>query len=106
MLQLSEKTRQARTQLGARDDQVDGTVVKQELTALKTFRQFFTHRLLDHARPGKADQGLGLGDDDIAQHGQTCRYAAVNRVGKYGNERQSFFAHAGQHCGGLGHLHK
>jgi hypothetical protein len=51
-------------------DHVDGAMLQQELAALKAFRQFFPHGLLDHPRPGEADQRLGFGDIDVAQHRQ------------------------------------
>src|SRR5262249_39930987 len=41
--------------LAAIDDHVDRTVIEQELTALEALGQRLAHRLLDHARTGKAD---------------------------------------------------
>lgn len=44
-----------RTQLPTVHDHVDGAFFEKHLRPLKALRQFFPHRLLDDAGPGKAD---------------------------------------------------
>ena len=43
-------------------DQMDHAMREQELGGLERRRQRLAQRLLDHARPGKADVRAGLGD--------------------------------------------
>src|SRR3972149_6239769 len=54
-------------ELFAMADQVDQAVVQQELAGLKTLRQLLLGGFLDHPRPGKPDERLGLGDDYVAE---------------------------------------
>src|SRR5271155_1985514 len=49
-------------------NRVQEPVVQQKLAGLESRRQLLPDRLLDHARPGEADQCAGLGDVQIAQH--------------------------------------
>ena len=50
-------------------DLIDHSVFLQILGTLETVGQFLSDRLFDDARPGKADQGAGFGEMDIAEHG-------------------------------------
>src|SRR5690606_3291412 len=61
-------------------DHVEGAVLEEELAALEAFRQGLAHGLLDDARAGKANQRLGLGDVDVAEHSQAGGHAAGGRV--------------------------
>src|SRR6185295_11869325 len=63
-------------------------------------------RLFDHARSGKADQGIRLSKHDIADHRKTRRYPAHGRVREYRNERQLFGRELGQRGAGFRHLHQ
>ena len=38
------------------------------------------HKLLDHTRPGEADQRARFGKANVALHGETGRHAACSRV--------------------------
>src|ERR1051325_950196 len=76
-----EQRADAIAQIAALDDHVDGAVREKKFGTLKTFRQLFAHRLRDHARAGETDECLGLRDDDIRHHRQTCRDAARRWVG-------------------------
>lgn len=42
--------------------------------------------------PTKSDQGLGLGDDDVAHKGKTSAHAAHGGVGQHADEGQAFLA--------------
>ena len=68
---------------------IDHSVFEQKFAALKTFRQFLADGLLDHARPGKADQRLRFGDDHVAEHRKARGHAAGRRVGQNGDKRQT-----------------
>lgn len=94
MHHLRKQTRQARTQLIARNDHVDGAMFQQELATLEAFRQLLAHGLLDHARAGKTDQRLRLGHDDITKHRQAGGNTAIDRISQHGDERQAFFTQA------------
>ena len=50
-------------QVFAMNDGVDHSVFQQKLAALKPFGKLLPDRLLDHARPGEADQRAGFRDD-------------------------------------------
>jgi hypothetical protein len=63
-------------------------LLEQELGTLEAFGQVLAHGLLDHARAGKADQGAGLGDHQVAHEGEAGRHAAHGRVGQHGDEGQ------------------
>src|SRR5690625_1395295 len=60
----------ARAQLAAIDDLDDNAFFKQKLGALEALGQLFANGLLNHARAGKADQCIGLGQMDVTQHAQ------------------------------------
>ena len=62
---------------------VDHAMFQQIFGALEAFRQFFADGLLDHALAGKADQGAGLGNMDVAQHGIGGGDAAGGRMGQH-----------------------
>ena len=64
-------------------------MLKQELRPLKARRQGLTDRLFNHPRAGKADQGLGFGDIDIADHPQRGCHPARRRIGHDREIRQS-----------------
>jgi hypothetical protein len=81
-------------------------LVLQELGALEALGQLHAHGVLDHARAGKADQGLGLGDHDVAHEGKAGRHAAHGRVGQHADVGQALLGQAGQGGIGLGHLHQ
>ena len=46
-------------------NEIDEAVLEEELGALEAFGEFAADGLLDHAGSGKADEGLGFGDDHI-----------------------------------------
>src|SRR5690554_5004162 len=54
--QLREQRRDLIARLPPVDDHVDRALLEQELGALETFGQRLAGGLLDHARPGEADQ--------------------------------------------------
>jgi glycine hydroxymethyltransferase len=63
-------SRRRRLELGAIDDDVQESVLQQELTALEPVREILADRLLDDAWPGEPDQCTRLGDVEITQHGE------------------------------------
>src|SRR5207247_763459 len=88
------------------DDEVDLTVLKQELRALEPFGQGLADRLGDHARPREADQRARLGEDDVAEHREARRDATRRRIGQHRDVRQPALAETFEGRGGLGHLHE
>ena len=93
MGQVGKQTVQSVFHVAAMDDHVDGAMLKQELAALKTLRQFLPHGLLDNPRTGETDQGTGLGHIDIAKHSQRCGPPTVNRISEHRNKRQAGITH-------------
>src|SRR4051794_16314221 len=61
-------------------DEIDEAVFLEELAALEAFGQLDLDRVPDGPRAGEADQGLGLGDDEIAEHREARGDAAGRRV--------------------------
>ena len=53
---------------GPRNNPVDHSMLQEKLRSLKTLREIFFDGLLNHARPGKANQGIWLRIDHIPQH--------------------------------------
>ena len=98
--------RDARAHVAAVDDHVDLAFLQEEFGALEAFGKLFTHGLLDHARTGKADQGLRFGDDDVAHEGERRRHTAHRRVGQNRNEGQTRFGETRHGRRGLRHLHE
>src|ERR1019366_6203459 len=78
----------------------------QEFGALKTFGQLLANGLLDDARAGKADEGAGFGDVQIAQHGETGGDAAGGGVGEHAHKGQAGLVEAHEGGGDFGHLHE
>src|SRR5688572_25818863 len=64
----AQRAGDGRLQLAPIDDQIQHAVFEEELAALEALGQLLANGLLDDARTGKADQRLGLGDVEIAQH--------------------------------------
>src|SRR5205809_7387111 len=62
------QSRDLAAEVFAVDDEVDEAVLLEELAALEAFGQLNLDRVPDRPRAGEADQGFGLGDDEIAEH--------------------------------------
>ncbi len=105
-LQQSHQRGEFVAQLAAVDDHVDGAFVQQELGPLKPVRQGLADCLLDHARPGKTDQGARFGDHHIADKGKTGGHTTHGRVGQQRDEGQLFLRQQSDGGRGLGHLHQ
>src|SRR5260370_203585 len=70
----AEELRKPVAHLLAVDDGVDHAVLHQELAALEPFRQLLPDGLLDDARPGEAEQCLGLRQDHVSEEGEGGRH--------------------------------
>ena len=81
-------------------------MLEQVFGALEAFRQLLAHRLLDDARAGEADQRAGLGDLDVAQHGEARGDAAGGRIGQHDDVGQARFLHQLDRDGAARHLHQ
>ena len=64
----------------------------QVLGALEAVGQLLADGLLDHPRPGKADQRAGLGELDVAEHGVGRGDAAGGRVRQHDDIGQARLA--------------
>jgi hypothetical protein len=105
-LQHGKRCGDAVAQLAAVHDHVHGALVLQELGALEAFGQLHAHGGLDHARAGEADQGLGLGNDDIADEGKAGGDATEGGIGQHRDVGQALLGQARERGIGLGHLHQ
>ena len=73
---------------------------------LKPLRQLLAQGLLDHPPPREANEGLGLGQDQIAQHGETGGHPSGGGVGEQGQVEQPRPPVPLQGTGDFGHLHQ
>ena len=80
-----QQTRQGIFHILTADNPINETVFHQELCPLKTFWQLLSNRLLNDAGTGKAYQCPRLCQDNIAQHGETCRHSTGSRISKHRN---------------------
>ena len=63
------------------DDHINETMLQEKFRPLKAFGKFNSDRLVNRTRAGKSDQGIGLGNDNITQHGKARRDSACRRIG-------------------------
>jgi hypothetical protein len=93
-------------QLGAWHHHVDHAVVQQVFGPLEALRQGFTDGGLDHPGAREADHGPGLGDGDVAQHGEGGGDATGGGVGQQHHVGQARVLDLVDGHGGPGHLHQ
>ena len=93
-------------QVAAVHDPVDEAVLQQELAGLETLGQLHADRLLDDAGAGESDQGLGLGEDEIAQGREAGRDAAHGGMGEHADEQAAGPTVTPQGRRDLRHLHQ
>ena len=85
-------------------DEIEESVLEQELGSLESIRQIFFNGFFDHPGSGKPDQRLGFCEVDIAQHRERGGNASGRRIGKEGEIRDPGSRMLSQFCGSLGHL--
>ena len=78
------------------DDKIHEAFFLQEFAALKAVGQFDFDRVPDGSRAGKADEGFGFGEDEIAQHGEACRDATGGGIGEQADEKSTDVVEAGE----------
>src|SRR5579883_486021 len=93
MPEQADDTRKRVTQLAARDHHVDHAMLKEIFGTLKAVGQLLANGLLDDTRPGKAHDGTGLGQGDIAQHGEGRGDTAGGGIGEQHDIGQAGFLH-------------
>ena len=71
--QQGNQVRQTLLHFAAVDNLVNRTFFQQKFRALEAFGQGFAHRLLNHARAGKADERIRFGQHHVAQKSETGR---------------------------------
>ena len=72
---ISEEARDGGLQVLAVHDHVEEPVLEEELARLEALGELAPDRVLDHGRPGEAEEGLRLGHEHVAQGGEG-RHAA------------------------------
>src|SRR5438034_4587095 len=72
---------------GAGDDAVDEAVGEEELAGLDAFGKLQADGGFDGAGAGEADEGFGLGKDQVAERGEAGRDAAHRGIGEDGDEQ-------------------
>ena len=85
---------------------VEEAFFEEELGALEAFRELLADGLLDDARAGKADEGAGFGDVEVAEHSETGGDAAGGGIGEDADVGNASVVELGQGGGDLGHLHE
>ena len=76
-------------QLSAGDDLVHEAVLLQIFRPLKAVGQLLANGLPDDPGAGKADEGLGLRQDHVSQHGKAGRHAPGGRICQNRNVEKS-----------------
>src|SRR5258708_6867948 len=82
-----ERLRDVGFHVAALDDRVEESMLQQKFAALEALRQLLADGLLDDARAREADECAGLGDVQVAQHGETCGDSAGGRIGQHADVR-------------------
>src|SRR5271167_1013601 len=65
-----QRARDVVPEIAAMHDGVEHAVLEEKFAALEAFGQLLADGLLDHTRPGEADERSRFGDVQIAQHGE------------------------------------
>ena len=81
-------------------------MLEQIFGALEALGQFLADGLLDHALAGEADQRVGLGQLDVAEHGVGGGHPAGGGIGQHDDVGQAGLLELGQRDGGARHLHQ
>ena len=66
---------------------VHKAMLQQKFCPLKSFRQLLTNGLLDDSGACKTNEGVGLRQDNIAQHGKTCGNASGGWVCQHADKQ-------------------
>lgn len=104
--ELVEETGDGVAEFAAGDDAVDQAFVAEKFGALEAFGEVLEGGFLDDAGAGEADEGLGFGEDDIAEGGEAGHDAGGGGVGEDGDIGEIFPGMAGEGAAGFGHLHE
>ena len=88
------------------DDPVEIAVLEQELGALEARRQLLGDRAGGDPRPGEPDQGVRLGDVDVAEDGERGEHPAGRRVAQEAQERDARGPQPLEGADRLGELHQ
>jgi len=81
---------------------VEEAFFQQEFGALEAFGKLLADGLLNHAGAGKADQGAGLGNVEVAEHGKAGGDAASGGIGEHGDVGNPGVAQLRQRGGDFG----
>ena len=81
-------------------------MLEEEFGALEALGELLADGLLDDAGAGKADEGVGFGDIQVAEHGEAGSDAAGGGVGEDGDVGDADGGQAGEGCGDFGELHE
>ena len=101
-----QKLGQHAAHLGALHDGVDKPVLERELRRLEALGQLLLDGVADDPLAGEPDERAGLGQDDIALHGERRRHAAGRGVGEHGDEGQTGRPQTLHGAGHFRHLHE
>ena len=105
-LQEVERADEVILEFLSRDNGVKEALFKQELGALKALRELLPDGLLDNSRTCEADERSGLGDVQVAEHGEAGGDAAGGGVSENTDVRHAGIVKLAQRGGNFGHLHQ
>ena len=74
-------TRKAFFQITTLNNGVDEAMLKRKLCRLESFGQRLFDGVLDYTTASKTDKRMGLGNNDVALHGERSRYATCGGIG-------------------------
>src|SRR5579864_4578020 len=106
MLTIINNTRNFSPQIFAMDDPINETVLQQEFASLETLGQLQPDGVPDGSFAGKANQGAGFSQSQIALQCETGRHAAHRWVGQNRYIQAAGLIVAGERGGDFGHLHQ
>src|SRR5688500_816825 len=101
-----EEEREPLAEQRPRHDLVDEAVREHELRALEPLRQLLADGLVGHARPGEADERVGLGEDEVPERRVRREDPAGGRIGEDAHERHAGVGETSESADDLGHLHE
>ena len=106
ILMLTQDESQRLPHLLSFHNSIQKPMLQQKLGTLKSFRQFLSNGLFNYPWSCKPNQGIGLCQNDITQHGKTGSHASRGGIRQHTDIQKSGITVAFQSRRRLCHLHQ
>ena len=103
---VAEQLAKALAHLRAWRDEIDETVLEEELCGLEAGGEVLMSRFFNHAGAGESDHAIWLGHVDVPEGGETGGDATCRRVGENRDIRKAGRMMTGESTARLRHLHE